>query len=501
MADFSWKHAFATFPLAKEDEAVQGTVIKVIDTDPEKHADMLETGWPSDLKMHGLHVSFLSRPCLLHKVKSVNGEKDVICEMEIKHAFIKSFWRTCQSQPVAAAICVSHLRALHEALMSKEDVQVIIIVEGDVRATKNTENMFAAVLANLYGNKHLKKCQYMALSFSDWHSGHANKARLESTSVPESMVKPYCKVTTLPFLEDKNGNWRYAFVGQGARAIAYRAALARELLDEKVGSFWDMHLLNFMSNKRCKAWCSGADEPFMACLVDPPVWHHVPDFADRFRGSGRLAMMASSAAEQTSHYITVDLSHQWGIANRLQTLCLLCGVAGLHRLGVYCLWTETDSACHGARQEAFSIDTSSQVYQDLPFLTFYKSAQDSNWLAAKNSDIWCMGNFYSQCQVDMGINFVMETRWAIARAEKDVYYHNVIYPYWVETLTESYCWQLVQLAPTITSDACVYLQPKTDEEGHRVSRHVAVHVRRGDHKYMTSYLQMDPKKSQDELPH
>ena len=125
-------------------------------------------------------------------------------------------------------------------------------VEGDVRETTNTCTMFEADLANMFGNKHMKKCQYVALTFSEWHSGHAKKARLESGNLPDSMVKPYCKVTSLPFLQDKSGNWRYAFVGQGARAIAFRAPLARQLLDEKVSSFWDMHLLNFMCNKRAR---------------------------------------------------------------------------------------------------------------------------------------------------------------------------------------------------------------------------------------------------------
>ena len=93
----------------------------------------------------------------------------------------------------------------------------------------------------------------------------------------------------------------------------------------------------------------------------------------------------------------------------------------------------------------------------------------------------------------MGIHYVQETPWAIARAERDVHYQNVIHQYWVEALTESYCWQLVEIAPALTSDALTYLRPKTDEEGHRVAKHVAMHVRRGDHKYMNCFEKIDKK--------
>ena len=65
MPGFSWNHAFHTFAISNEDEAVQRTVMKVIHTEPEKNAKMLERGWPRGVG--GLQVSFLSRPCILHK--------------------------------------------------------------------------------------------------------------------------------------------------------------------------------------------------------------------------------------------------------------------------------------------------------------------------------------------------------------------------------------------------------------------------------------------------
>ena len=79
------------------------------------------------------------------------------------------------------------------------------------------------------------------------------------------------------------------------------------------------------------------------------------------------------------------------------------------------------------------IDESSQVVRHFHFLKFFTSERDSNWLAAKNAYHWSMGNYYSQCEVDMGIHFVLGQHLIIARVEEDVHLKNVIPPYCLET--------------------------------------------------------------------
>ncbi len=478
----TWAHAFQAVTGANPSDAVKRTAVKVIHTDPASCAHRLEEEWASQLMGHGIHISFLSQPCLLHHVP---GKRNVIAEQEMRHALTKRFWQQCQEQPVAAAIPISHLRAIHEGLSISADIDVLIVLEGDVVATENTHQLLAALIANMNGNDALKDCDYVAMTFSDWHAGHANKARTESTPVPGAYCAPYFKMGSLPYLRDpKSGQWRYAFIGQGARAIAYRRSFAEQVLEEPVGTFWDMHLLQLITKKRTDAWWARPDKPFLACYCDPPIFTHVPKFSTRLRGSGRLESMTESSAEEFSHYITIDLNHQWGVCNRIQTLALLCGFASLHNLGVYCLWPENSDVCKGSFSECFGIDTSSPVYDGLAFLRFYTNPRDSNWLAALSAPQWNVGKFSSQCQVEMGIEAFFQHLDRTARADRDITYLHTVAPRWKQQLTEAYCWQLVYVHTDIMQAAAEYMDPSGTGALAENYHHVAFHVRRGDHKYL-----------------
>ena len=61
--------------------------------------------------------------------------------------------------------------------MRLANIELVIVLEGDVGGTENTGQLFASLLANMSGNKALKDCQYVALAVSDWHSGHSSCAR------------------------------------------------------------------------------------------------------------------------------------------------------------------------------------------------------------------------------------------------------------------------------------------------------------------------------------
>ncbi len=146
-------------------------------------------------------------------------------------------------------------------------------------------------------------------------TSQGTEARGHCIPVPGSHMSSYFKIAALPHLPDKSkkNQWRYQFIGQGAGAIARRREFTKELLKEKVGSFWDMHVLHMVNKKCTDAWHAKADVPFMPCLVDPPIFTDVPSFSFLFRESGRFAMMAKTSAEEFSHYITIDLNHQWGV--------------------------------------------------------------------------------------------------------------------------------------------------------------------------------------------
>ena len=87
--------------------------------------------------------------------------------------------------------------------------------------TWNQPNM-ASVIANLHANPELVDCDYIALSFSNWHGRHDKKVRSASHMVKDSRVPPYFTMRTLPMHRMGPDGYRYSFVGQGSRALAYR---------------------------------------------------------------------------------------------------------------------------------------------------------------------------------------------------------------------------------------------------------------------------------------
>ena len=117
----------------------------------------------------------------------------------------------------------------------------------------------------------------------------------------------------------------YDFVGQGARAQAYTNGFVKQLLEEKMNNYWDLHVMRTLDIEQ-NDQSTGNDWSYdknKIVVADPPVFTHVPSFEKRFRGSGRLESLAVNPAEEISYYITLDFDHQWGLVNRLQTISVM----------------------------------------------------------------------------------------------------------------------------------------------------------------------------------
>ena len=96
-------------------------------------------------------------------VNKVEGPHETtIMEIELQHAFTEKFWKKAIKEPVSISICVSHTRALQEGLQATPKKEVIIILEGDIEPTKNTNAGMAAFLANFFYNTHVQWSDYMA---------------------------------------------------------------------------------------------------------------------------------------------------------------------------------------------------------------------------------------------------------------------------------------------------------------------------------------------------
>ena len=184
MASPAFKQSFARFPAVDVGRAMEKTIIKIIDLD-HKRKDISSINWVNKLQAEGIHVSFLSNPCKLTKTI---GEVPDISEIEIRHLFTPKMWTKVQEHEPAGAICISHLRALHECLSEKPDANTFIIIEGDCTEHQNTHQLMSAFLAVWHGNKHLENTRYAALTFSDWHSGYSQTVRSNSQVVPDLYV-------------------------------------------------------------------------------------------------------------------------------------------------------------------------------------------------------------------------------------------------------------------------------------------------------------------------
>ena len=113
-------------------------------------------------------------------------------------------------------------------------------------------------------------------------------------------MEPYFSIQTMPMSKTYSGKYRYEFVGQGSRALAFRRSFAETLVNTRIDNWYDLHIMSHLSWMNEKAWYNGSWIQNLACLVDPPIFSHEPSFSDRFRDSGRLKALASTTAEEHS---------------------------------------------------------------------------------------------------------------------------------------------------------------------------------------------------------
>jgi hypothetical protein len=359
------------------------------------------------LKAEGIHISFLSNPCVISSFPKNETGRHHIMQSEIKHIFTEQFWPRVLEEPIVAGIIISHLRSMNEGLhLLNGKPGVIVILEGDVKPHKNSLKFMASFLANIVGNEHLAHTACTALTFSEWHPGYAKKVYQGAKDViPGSSQQPYFQMCPLPVQSE--GGYQYQFIGQGGRALAFNSTFVEELLQKKVNNYYDMWLLNELSLKR-REWNAKKFPPAtLATVCIPSIFDHIPDMDKRFRGSGRLSAIASNAAEEDAYYICLDLSGNWGLCNRLQTIVLMLQFCSWHRLGIYILWTKNE-ACPGLFAELFDIDYQAPPLNSVPFIKVFDNASNSSWKASIQNKNWSLGYMNAQSNVQDGLKTIME---------------------------------------------------------------------------------------------
>jgi hypothetical protein len=87
------------------------------------------------------------------------------------------------------------------------------------------------------------------LTFSEWHPGYAKKVHEEARQIiPGTKRGPYFSMCSAPVQREPEG--KYEFIGQGGRALAYRSTWAEHLMSQQVSMFWDIWIINQLSQQR-----------------------------------------------------------------------------------------------------------------------------------------------------------------------------------------------------------------------------------------------------------
>jgi hypothetical protein len=459
--------------------ACRATVIKIIELEDDSKKQWQESDFWKWCEAEHIEISFLQHPCVLHRLEE-NSSTPTLAQIEIKNMFTNSFFPKIELEPVAGAICVSHLRALHEARAMHPSAKLIIVLEGDVETTVNTVPLMASFLANWYCNENLKFTNYAALSFSDWHMNYAKKMR-DAKRVPNSKVGMYFELYSLPVNANRQS---YDFIGQGARALAFEPEFAAKVLDTKVSAYWDLHLLNMLT-KEAEAWQKHKwATDCLAVVCTPVIFSHVPDMGDRFRGSGRLHSLAASPSEHISYFITLDLSREWGMSNRLPTMVLWMMFCSTTSLGLYVLW-EKKKACPCNFYDVFTVNIESSPTARMPFLKVFDDAKHHMWKAALTDTAWNIGHVNSQTQVHDGFSHWIET-WMKMSENLDDARHEFL----KERLSlfedilakQMWFWDKFDIILDIWEQAKAYAYENLFHVPGQV--HAGFHIRRGDMKKM-----------------
>ena len=138
--------------------------------------------------------------------------------------------------------------------------------------------LMSCMIPNMLYNRDLQQTQYLALTFSNWHSKYDGQVRHDSWEVKSAAMQPYFKIMTIPYTKDPKTNmWRYQFIGQGWRAICYRRQFAEHVIAERIDHWIDIHILNLLTQLRNKNWSNKRDTPNLACFCDPSLFEHDVD--------------------------------------------------------------------------------------------------------------------------------------------------------------------------------------------------------------------------------
>ena len=492
-----FKQVFDQYPNVNVAQAMKSTKIVIVSIDSEKRAAWRQSGFWESMLTESIQIEFLDNPCCY---KQAAGQ--LIKEVEAKFMFTDACWEKVKKDAPAVSICVSHMRALYQGLNaggeddSPDQTELIIIVEEDVNPEDDAAEMgIATLIANFYGNQHMSDSMLIGLTWSQ-HLPHfqAKKHNAYSKAIPGSRIHPYHQVVTAPsnFYEKHDGSTKvnFEFIGQGARAQAYSRKFAQEILATRVQNYWDLHVISLRASiinnnyKQTGHWMNAA-----YTFIEPIAFSHPIKLSERLRGSGRLQAESKGEVEEYAFFIMCDLSHQWGLSNRIQTLMWWATWASMHQSGLYVLWAPNE-ACNCTFDNVFNqLRLDEPPSSKLPFIKIMDSKTKKFWTAPAHSAYYCLGKAESQVEYSTARGHFAESlrRKLTENPALGIWLDEPIAQIENYKMEDTKMWaKVLSLKDSIIIDFDEWWAPFAGQP----ETQAAIHVRRGDRKYMNKDLKI-----------
>lgn len=502
MTDNIFKQVFDKYPDLNGAQARHNTKIVIIAMDEEKKTAWRNSRFWGSMVTENIHIEFLANPCCYRP-----GDGQLITEVEAKFMFVDSFWQKIKKDGPAASICVSHMRALYQGLNSGDDdespnkTELVVVLEEDVVPEEDdaAEMGLATVLANFYGNLAMSGALLVGLTWSQHLPNfQQRKHNAWSTTIRNSKIHPYHQLVTAPSKNQTMPNGKtkilYEFIGQGARAQAYSRGFAQLVLSTQVRNFWDLHVISLCAMV-VNDYMDNNNEFLEAgyTMLEPIAFRHPVKLSERLRGSGRLQSSSEGPVEEFAFFIMCDLSKQWGLANRTQTLMWWATWAAMHQSGLYVLWAP-NNACNSSFEELYELELDKPPFNKIPFIKIMSNSKDNFWTAPAHHEHYCLGKSESQCeyaracgyfagtlrlrvQEDPGLSLWLDQ--PIAELEK---YEQEDTKMWAKGL---------KVKDTILNEFNTWWAPYSEDP----LMQAAIHIRRGDHMYLNRDLKAEQAKS------
>lgn len=444
------------------------TVVRVIDHDRAQEGRWRASTFWKCCEATGIGISMDVTPCTLRRTVHPTTGREYFAEAEIRHLCTEDFWTSQgRENPSTLAVAVAHIRALHEASEVLAPMGGwVLILERDVVPTENAFFLFQATMRSLAtGGEVNEGIRYVSLCVSMDRQDHMRLV-LDAADLTAGRSSARHRLVPFPWKRNANGSFQLEHLGQGGRAYMVHTDLIRWLLGKRLWLWWDVFMNGEIPRFSMARFGSRANQN-TARFCFPPAFSHPVNLTEVTRGSSRLEAHVVSAAERVSHYMTLALSKEWGLGNRLCTLAAvftLCGMAGW---GLHVHWVP-NRACEAELTELVATPASFSALPGLAFLHVHRHWTHFQAMQSREQPLLVAATSFQATPVLFQAELLR-----VLRARQPPCPPELLRR--VEQADYTAGWRCLQLHDTIQTYATAYLRFWPD-----TASHVAVHVRRGD---------------------